>query len=695
MLAVSVLGALTVEADGRPLEQIASQRARSLLGWLAIHPGLHSRARVASVFWPDVLDESARGSLRTTLATLRRELGPAGADLVTATRERVGIVPGEVQIDFDAFAQLASRGELEEAAVLCRGDLLADLDDDWVNEPREYHRRVLLELLGRIAAEAEDAGDLDAALARTREQVALDPLSEEAHRELIRRLAAAGDRPGALAAYKAYATRLRRDLDMAPSAGIRELADGVRAGKAGQDPSGNGAGATTSGTESAAEVMAIPAPNAPTETRYAKSGKLSIAYQVAGSGQDVVFVPGSVSHVELGWETPPWAAMNRRLSGFARMIVFDKRGMGLSDRTAELPTLEERMDDVRAVMDAAGSEKAAIVGISEGGPMALLFAATYPERVSALVLWGTFARMAWAPDYPDGIDPQLGEQFCDQIEENWGQGQVIPVISTQDAPDDEATRRQLGRFERASATPAMAAAANRFGLHVDARETLPVISAPTLVVHRSGDPLVGVEHARYVAEHIRGARFAEFPGDFHFSGRGRDEDALDEIEGFLTGTREEHEIDRVLKTILFVDIVDSTKTGAGSPLNERDATAGREIETHQGQLIKSTGDGLLAAFDRPAIAIRCAQALRHSLSQQGIEIRTGLHTGEIELRGEDVDGMALQIAARVASRAQAGQTLASRTVRDLVVGSEIEFEEHGAVRLEDVPGEWELLSVTG
>src|SRR6266511_2495553 len=240
MLSVSVLGELSLEADGRPLDQIASRRARSLLGWLAVHPGLHPRARVASVFWPEVLDESARSSLRTTLATLRRELGPA-AGVVTATRERLGIEPGpDVQIDLNSFEQLVSGGELQRAAALCQGDLLADLDDDWVNEPREIHRRQLLEVLGRIADEAEDAGDLDAALARTRDQVALDPLSEEAQGGLMRRLTAAGDRPGALAAYKAYGARLRSDLGIAPSAGIRELADGVRSGSS--QPAGNGPG---------------------------------------------------------------------------------------------------------------------------------------------------------------------------------------------------------------------------------------------------------------------------------------------------------------------------------------------------------------------------------------------------------------------------------------------------------------------
>jgi pimeloyl-ACP methyl ester carboxylesterase len=269
--------------------------------------------------------------------------------------------------------------------------------------------------------------------------------------------------------------------------------------------------------EEAAEKLAGGA-----ETRYAKSGNLSIAYQAVGSGRDVVFVAGSVSHVELGWGGPPTGPLQRRLSGFGRLITFDKRGVGLSDRTAELPSLEQRMDDVRAVMDAADCERAAVVGMSEGGPMALLFAATYPERVSALVLWATFARLSWAPDYPQGIDVQESEEFMDQIEQSWGHGRVVPVIAMQDAPDDEATRRAFATFERNSATPAMAAAANRFSLYIDARPALAAISVPTLVIHRSGDPLINVAHGRYLAEHIRGARFSEYPGDFHESALGKE-----------------------------------------------------------------------------------------------------------------------------------------------------------------------------
>ena len=311
------------------------------------------------------------------------------------------------------------------------------------------------------------------------------------------------------------------------------------------------------------------------ETRYAKSEGLSIAYQVSGKGPDLVFIPGSLSHVELGWETPPMMQMFRRLSQFSRMITFDKRGTGLSDRSTELPTLEERMDDVRAVMDAAECESAAIVGISEGGPMALLFAATYPERVTALVLWATFARLTWAPDYPQGIDAQVGHDFCDQIEQNWGHGAIWPLISTQDAPDDEVTRRHLARMERSSATPAMAAAANRFSLLIDARHALSSISAPTLVVHRTEDPLIGVEHARYMAAHIRGARLKEFPGEFHESYLDKDEEILDEIEEFLTGTRQDHEIDRVLKTVLFTDIAGSTQRAASMGDRRWQELAGR------------------------------------------------------------------------------------------------------------------------
>jgi class 3 adenylate cyclase len=392
--------------------------------------------------------------------------------------------------------------------------------------------------------------------------------------------------------------------------------------------------------------------------------------------------------------------MYRRLSRFSRMIVFDKRGTGLSDRSAELPTLEERMDDVRAVMDAANCEKATVVGISEGGPMTLMFAATYPERVNALVLWCTFARMAWAPDYPHGIDVQQGERFCDQIEQSWGHGRVWPLISVHDAPDDDALRRRFARFERNAATPAMAAAANRFGLHVDARHVLSAISAPTLVVHRIGDPLVGVQHGRYLAQSISGARLSEFPGDYHFSAIDNDEDILDEIEEFVTGTRREHEIDRVLKTLLFIDIVGSTQRAVRMGdrrwrelLDAHDETVRRELERFGGREVDTSGDGFLASFDGPARAIRCALAISAKARASGFEIRAGLHTGECEVRGDDLAGVAVHTGARVGALAGPSEVLVTSTVRDLVSGSGLEFRDRGHHPLKGIPGEWQLLAV--
>jgi class 3 adenylate cyclase len=359
------------------------------------------------------------------------------------------------------------------------------------------------------------------------------------------------------------------------------------------------------------------------------------------------------------------------------------------------------MDDVRAVMDAAGSEKATVIGISEGGPMALLFAATYPERVTALVLWGTYARFAWAPDYPAGLDVEETLQACDQLEKLWGEGHVVPLISIQDAPNDERTRLSMARFERNAATPAMAGAASRFGLYIDARHVLPAISAPTLVVHRRGDPLVSVEHGRYLAEHIPGARLSEFPGDFHFSALGKDESVLDEIEEFVTGSRHEHEVDRVLKTIMFTDIVGSTEQVVSMGdrrwhelLDAHHSTVRRELARFRGEEVHTIGDGFLATFDGPARAIRCARAITDEVGAIGLQVRAGLHSGECETRGGDVAGVAVHIGARVGGLAGPNEVLVTSTVRDLVAGSDIEFADRGRHTLKGIPGDWQLLAVT-
>jgi len=438
------------------------------------------------------------------------------------------------------------------------------------------------------------------------------------------------------------------------------------------------------------------------ETHYAKSGDLSIAYQVVGDGPlDVVFIPGFVSHVEVGWDVLPFRRMWERLAAFSRLIIFDKRGTGLSDRTERIPTLEERMDDVRAVMDAAGSEQAALVGISEGGPMELLFAATYPERTSALVLWASFARSIQGDDYPIGTSHEVAEATFEWVARAWGQGRVIRAIAFQDTPrEEEAMLRTLARAERNAATPALAAATLRFGALTDVRHVLPSISASTLVLHRTGDPLIPVECGRYLADNIEGAKYVELPGDFHLSGTRQDEEMLDEIEEFLTGERHVPEVDRVLKTVLFTDIVGSTERAAQLKdqrwkelLDAHDTVVRRELERFQGQEVQTTGDGFLAAFDGPARAIRCARAITDRSRAIGVDVRAGLHSGECEVRGKDLAGLTVHIGARVAAQAGPGEVFVTSTVRDLVIGSGFEFDDRGRHELKGVPGEWQVLAV--
>jgi class 3 adenylate cyclase len=437
------------------------------------------------------------------------------------------------------------------------------------------------------------------------------------------------------------------------------------------------------------------------ETRYAKSGELSIAYQAVGEGPpDVVLVLGFVSHVELDWETPPLSLICRRIASFGRLIVFDKRGIGLSDRTERLPTLEERMDDIRAVMDAAGSERAAFIGLSEGAPTSLVFAATYPERVGALVLWEGYARLMATSGYEHGFDAQFVDVVTPLVREYWGNGRSFRFISTQDAPTDGPTDQLLGRYERNSATPSMADAAVRFSVSTDVRDVLPAISAPTLVVHRVGDPQAPIALGRYLADNIPGARFAEFPGDFHLSSTGADTVVLDDIQEFLTGQRQTPEVDRVLKTVLFTDIVGSTARLAElgdskwkQRLDEHDAAVRHELGRFGGEEVKTTGDGFLATFDGPARAIRCAQSIGRQSLGVGVEVRAGLHTGECDVRGDDLAGMTVHIGARVADLAGPGEVLVTSTVRDLVIGSGFDFKPRGAQTLKGVPGKWDVLAV--
>ncbi|MDO8479235.1 MAG: adenylate/guanylate cyclase domain-containing protein [Candidatus Rokubacteria bacterium] len=429
----------------------------------------------------------------------------------------------------------------------------------------------------------------------------------------------------------------------------------------------------------------------PPKTQYAKSGDLHIAYQVTGTGPlDLVFVPGFVSHLEYQWEHPESARFFERLSSFSRLIRFDKRGTGLSDRVGGIPTLEQRMDDVRAVMDAVGSERAALFGISEGGPMSLLFAATYPERTSALVLYGSYARRAWAPDHPFGrTDEEMG-RIIETMEREWG-GPVGVEIWVPSMAGGERFRHWWANYLRLAGSPGTAVSVMRMNMEIDVRHVLPIVRVPTLVIHRTGDRLTRVEQGRYLAERIPGARLAELPGDDHLPFFNSDQ-IIDEVEEFLTGTRHAAEADRVLATVLFTDIVGSTERAAA--LGDRKwrdlldgyyALARRELARFRGREIDTAGDGFFAAFDGPARAIRCAAAITAGVRSLGIEIRAGLHTGECEVIGGKVGGIAVHIGARVASLARAGEILVSSTVKDLVAGSGLGFEERGAHTLKGVP----------
>jgi class 3 adenylate cyclase len=436
------------------------------------------------------------------------------------------------------------------------------------------------------------------------------------------------------------------------------------------------------------------------ETRYAKSGAVHIAYQVTGKGPlDLVMIPAFASHVEIVWDDPLSAQFLTRLSSFCRLIRFDKRGTGLSDRVAAIPTLEERMDDVRAVMDAVGSDRAALLGFSEGGPMCALFAATYPERTARLIMYGAMARMAWAPDHSWGRTTEEFEARLSSVEQGWGTGASIDLYAPSLA-GDEHRRRWQGMFERASASPGAVLALLRMNMEIDARHVLPAIRVPTLVLHRIGDRAVRVEQGRCIAERIPGAKYVELVGDDHAPAAGDSEALLGEIEEFLTGERHVFEQDRVLATVLFTDIVGSTERAAAlgdrrwrELVTQHHALVRHELARHRGREIDTAGDGFLAAFDGPARAIRCASAIGDAVRPLGIRIRAGLHTGECEVIADKLGGIAVHIGARIAGLAAPGEVLVSSTVRDLVAGSGLRFQDRGAQLLRGIPGEWRLFAL--
>lgn len=436
-------------------------------------------------------------------------------------------------------------------------------------------------------------------------------------------------------------------------------------------------------------------------TCYAKSGDINIAYQVMGEGPlDLIVVPGWISNLDMQWQMLGYEAWVRRMTSFCRLIVFDKRGSGLSDRDVGDSTLEERMDDLRAVLDAAGSERAAVLGFSEGGSLAMLFAASHPERVQSLILFGSFPRSFEAPDFPEGelLSARLNE-LIRIVEEEWGEGHTLESMSPSLA-NVPAAVEFMGRFERASLSPRAARRHLKWISEIDTRSVARSLHVPTLVMHRTEDQLVPVFGGRWLGNNIPGARFVELAGDDHAPWSGDIQLFAAELEEFLTGSRGEAELDRVLATVLFTDIVGSTERAVDlgdrswqELLRRHHGLVRDELRRYRGVEQDTTGDGFFATFDGPARAVRCAQRICEGVRGLGLEVRAGVHTGECERAAEKLGGIAVHIGARVMAQAQPGEVLVSSTVRDLVSGSGLSFAERGAHRLKGIPGAWNLYAV--
>jgi class 3 adenylate cyclase/DNA-binding SARP family transcriptional activator len=714
-----LLGELAVLRDGKASALPPSRKARALLAYLVLSGRTHRRERLCELLW-DVADDP-RAELRWALTKLRALVDTAGHERLRADRDSVAFVGDGARVDLlwararagTAIEQLPTPA-LREIAAEFRGELLEGLElpdfldfHAWCIAERESARSLHESVLRALVARLED--EVETAVPYARSLVRVAPLDEAARAHLVRLLAASGRRDEAEQQHDA-GLRILAESGVVPSGELastwRRLTR-TKGAAALPTPSSSGAASSSSSSDEVAETgvggpAAVPSPRLPRgafpvpATRYARSGDVNVAYQVVGEGPDLVLIPGWVSHVEHAWEVPSFVAFLSRLRSFCRLLIFDRRGTGLSDRVGALPTLEQRMDDIRAVMDAAGSERAALFGISEAGPLAMLFAATYPERTTSLTLYGTFARGSWHRDYPWRWKPEQWDTVLDYIGREWGTGKVACVLAPSIA-SDPGQIEAWARFERLSVSPGGAQTLFRMTVASDVRHVLPTIHAPTLVLQRTGDRITTPPGARYIAERIAGARYVELPGEDHFPWTGDVEAILGEVQEFVTGHRAAPEPDRVLATVLFVDIVGSTEHVAR--LGDRAwrdllarfrALVRKELAGYRGREIDTAGDSFLATFDGPARAVRCARAIRDAVPSLGIAVRAGLHTGECEIFETDVTGIAVHIGARVADAADPGEVLVSSTVKDLVAGSGIAFASRGTHALPGVPGEWAL-----
>jgi DNA-binding SARP family transcriptional activator/pimeloyl-ACP methyl ester carboxylesterase len=722
-----ILGPLEAREGDRVL-RCKGAKQRLLLGVLLLHANeVVSSDRLVEALWGERPPATGSKALQMHVSELRDLLEPerarGGPGRILLTRP-----PGyelrveEGQLDLQRFedavgkARAAARAGLprqaadglREALALWRGPALADLGFE------DFLQADIARLEELRLAALEDRIDADLALGRhadlpaeVESLVVRHPLRERLRAQLMLALYRSGRQAEALEVYRDARRALTGELGIEPGRELQELQHAILRHDPALDRRGEGepetarfAGQEREPAHRQAEAARAGRPPEP-ETRYAVSGDVRVAYQVVGDGpRDLVLVPGLTSHLELAWEYPPYERFVRRLAMFARVILFDKRGAGLSDPIGDAETLEERMDDIRAVMDAAGSQRADLFGWSDGAVIATVFGASRPDRVSAIVLYGSCARTTAAEGYPWGLVRETQPWLEEADAELWGRGLSLSAVAPSRF-EDKAFVRWWGRFERQSMSPKIMRATVRLNSEVDIRAVLPSVRVPTLVLHRTGDVLP-VEGARWLAGQIPGARFVELPGDDHWPWLSDPDEIIDEVEEFLTGERRDREPDRALATVLFTDIVGSTEraTELGDRrwrdlLDQHDRLIRRELGRYHGREVKTTGDGVLATFDGPGRGINCAQAICARARTLGIEVRAGLHTGECELRDGDVGGIAVHIGARVAGLARPGEVLVSSTVKDLVVGSGLIFADRGDHSLKGAPGEWRLYAVAG
>ena len=672
-----ILGPLEVVAGQRPVE-VGGARTRAVLAMLLVHANqVVSAARLIDELWPGMSPDKALASLQVRLSELRRALRAADEDgrLVT---QPPGYLLRVAPADFDVarFEQLAGAGnaalaggdagtavrQFDAALASWRGVPLPDLDmvpsirDEIarLTEARTAVAESRIDALLQCGRHREVIADLEAL-------TAAHPLRERIWSQLMLALYRAGRQADALTAYRKLHTILAGELGIEPGPATRDL----HARILGQDPALDSRRGT---------VHAAPA------TRYVESQDgVHIAYQVLGSGaRDIVFVPGLMSHLELLWEDPETAGFFQRLATLGRLIMFDKRDTGLSDRAAGNSSLEERIGDVQAVLRAVGSGRHVLFGYSEGAPMSILLAAAHPEQVSALILGSASARWSPAPDYPCGPETvRMFETLTDIAATRWGQGETIEWYLPSRA-DSPRARELFARFERMAISPSAFLGMSRMIRKIDVRDVLPSVRVPTLVIQRLGDRITPPWHGRYLASHIAGARYFEQPGDhsLRFAGGGDDDALHREIADFLATAGEPTTPDRVLATILLVS-----------------GTAD-QVRRHRGRVVRTTDRETLATFDAPGQAIRCAVTLRDEAAAAGCSFRAGIHTGEVDLLGNDISGTSVRIAAHIAALARPGEVLVSRTVKDLVAGTDIGFTDCGSHELDDLPDSWQLFAAT-